>query len=435
MEEPVPKNTPVNASPMHDADRLCGLHEIIFSINIAAAFVYAPLVYISKNLAPFTPLNDSAYYFLRSAFRIDDLLHLPATSTVSTSAVAREFPFRVSQIGDELLILLGVFAIAALILLFLRLTAGTQAYRIVLSRVAGVSALIALPACYLCVLKATWKWPSESLSLPSYPFWQSPRLIVFAAETFCLGILSGIYRRRPIPSWSLNTLLFFHYAFWVLVLLPEVRISMYRLYAPYFLLLVFPLAGIAWLRYLKTPHLRAAESGLPGRAGKWTLATADMAIALLTLVWLPAKGKSLVRARDMDSLTIQLSRGPCYGSCPSYTITVHGSGQIEYVGQRHVKVRGSQTGTVSQQQLVQVLQSLDRVHFFALEGRAFEWCFDTASVAISVSVDGRTKQVISDYSCTGAKSGVQAQFVKSADDIDTIVGSARWVICDGHCQE
>jgi Domain of unknown function (DUF6438) len=433
MGEPTSKNPQMKVSLMRDADRIYGLNEVMFSINIAAAFVYALLVYISKNLASWTPENDSTYYFVRSAFRIDDLLHLPSTNPVSTSVVAREFPSRGSQIGDELLILVSVFVIAALILLLLRLTAGMPAYRIVLSRVVGVSALLALPACYLCVLRSTWEWPSGSFSVSPYPFWQSPRLTVFAAETLCLGILSAIYRRRSIPAWTLNTFLSFHYAFWLLVLLPEVRISMYRLYAPYFLLLAFPLSGLVSLRYLKTPHLHDAENGARGRAVKWTLATAIVAIALFSLVWLPGEGKTLARATNADSLTIQMSRGPCRGSCPSYTITIHGNGLVDYVGREHIRVQGPQTRRISREQVTEVLQSLERAHFRALEDRAFSWCFDTGSVSVSVSMDGKTKRVVSDDACTGAKSGLQAQFVKSAAEIDTIVGSNPWVSCDGPC--
>jgi len=135
----------------------------------------------------------------------------------------------------------------------------------------------------------------------------------------------------------------------------------------------------------------------------------------------------------MNSLTIQMSRGPCFGSCPSYTITIHGDGLVEYAGGKHVKVQGSQTGVVSKEQIVDILASLDRAKFWSLEDRAFAWCFDSGSVSVSVSIDGETKRVVSDDGCTGGKSGPQAQFVKSSAEIDTIVRSDKWVTCDGPC--
>lgn len=116
-----------------------------------------------------------------------------------------------------------------------------------------------------------------------------------------------------------------------------------------------------------------------------------------------------------------------------YTITIRGNGLVEYLGERNVRVLGPQTGTVSREQIMHVLQTLDRAHFLALEDRAFSWCFDTGSVAVSVSEDGKTKRVVSDDWCSGAESGMQSNFVKSTAEIDAVVGSDRWVKCGGPC--
>jgi hypothetical protein len=115
---------------------------------------------------------------------------------------------------------------------------------------------------------------------------------------------------------------------------------------------------------------------------------------------------------------------------------LHGSGLVEYFGDRHVRVRGYQTATVSREQISQILRDLDRLRFFTIEDRAFRWCFDTPSVGVSVFIDGKTKRVVSDAACTGAESGIQARFVQVAREIDTVTGSDRWVECDyGACQK
>ncbi len=124
-------------------------------------------------------------------------------------------------------------------------------------------------------------------------------------------------------------------------------------------------------------------------------------------------------------------RGPCYGSCPSYSLTLHGDGLIEYRGTRFVRVKETQTARISAEQLMQVLRDLDRMDFFAVEDRAFQWCFDSASTSISVSVDGRQKRVTTDDCAVGAKGGPKATFLQIADEIDTIVGSKQWVQCNG----
>jgi len=49
---------------------------------------------------------------------------------------------------------------------------------------------------------------------------------------------------------------------------------------------------------------------------------------------------------DLRNATVRFDRIGCYGSCPAYTVTVHGDGHVEYVGKNHVKVKGPQEGQV-----------------------------------------------------------------------------------------
>lgn len=418
---------------LHKNDGFLDLHEIMFSANIAAALTCACLVYLSKNESLWTPANDATYYFLRSAYRVNDFLHLRSTDVISTKFGARQLPARLDQLGDELLILLTTFAFAALVLLSLRLISRSATYRVLLSRVGGITALFAAPVSYLFVLKLTWTWVSEPPFRTLSGFWENPMLAVFGGEILCLIILLGAKRRRSIPLSIFVILAVVHYAFWTGVLWPLVRISIYPLYAPYIFIMVFPLAGMAWLLYLKAQRVDATKPTDQGRAGTGTIITAIVAVAVLFLLWLPTKETDLAKSKELDSLTIQMSRGACRGPCPIYTVTIRGDGSVEYLGERNVRVAGVQRGAVSPGAVAQVLQILDRTHFSGLEDRAFTWCFDTDSVAVSVSLGGRTKRVVSDASCSGARFGMQASFVKSSSEIDAIVGSKQWVSCDGPC--
>jgi hypothetical protein len=118
---------------------------------------------------------------------------------------------------------------------------------------------------------------------------------------------------------------------------------------------------------------------------------------------------------------VELSRGPCYGLCPTYSVRVHGSGTVEYTGD--LREEGDKPpAAVSTQQVTTILQKLESVGFFGIEDSAFAWCFDTPRIAVLVSVDGVTHRVSSDASCTGAESGTQARFVQVANEIDRIIG-------------
>ena len=47
---------------------------------------------------------------------------------------------------------------------------------------------------------------------------------------------------------------------------------------------------------------------------------------------------------DLKTVTIQLERTGCYGTCPGYSVTIHGDGRVEYNGKSHVKEIGTQEG-------------------------------------------------------------------------------------------
>jgi hypothetical protein len=124
------------------------LSEIGVSVSIATAAVYGLLVYISKVQLSVIPPNDSTYYFFRAAFRINDLLRLNSVEPVSTNAVARQFPSRSSQVGEELLAILTHVGVAALVVLFLRLFSQISIYRALIGPQAFFTSLFALPVCY-----------------------------------------------------------------------------------------------------------------------------------------------------------------------------------------------------------------------------------------------------------------------------------------------
>ena len=49
--------------------------------------------------------------------------------------------------------------------------------------------------------------------------------------------------------------------------------------------------------------------------------------------------------KRVESITFQT--GPCFGTCPVYTVTVHSNGQGLFTGQAHTTVTGPQAFTVT----------------------------------------------------------------------------------------
>jgi hypothetical protein len=147
----------------------------------------------------------------------------------------------------------------------------------------------------------------------------------------------------------------------------------------------------------------------------------------------------MLRTDDLRASVIELSRGPCFGNCPVYTVTISGAGDVEFEGKewlfegnKRVEGDDKQVAKITAEEFASVIAALNRAHFSDLDDRAFSWCFDTPTVAVTVSNGAWTRRVASDSYCAGARSGVQARFVEAAADIEKIVGTDRWVLCNGH---
>jgi len=405
-------------------------HGIALSLNISCSLAYALLIYVYRNMALPLPVNDSGYYLLRGTASVGDIVHSGQIASVSTAAAARQAdpPWTL----EELTVFASVLAVTALLALFFRLCPRPAGSRSLRERAEGFAALFALPVCSLAVSRLTWGWQPEPGGLPSAAslFWQCRELKVFLAEILCLGIGFVVFRKRAVSRWLFGSALLVHYGFWIPTLWEKGWI-----FAPYFFLLPPLVSGVFWMFYINRSPISSDQAGDHTRPSRAIWTAAILALAVLLAIWLPKKGFSLTRALDVKSIVVQLSRGPCYGRCPNYTMTIHGNGMVEYIGIKNVRVRGPQSSKVSSEQLRQMLEILDRAHFSTLEDRAFMWCFDTSSVAVSIAVDGRVKRVTSDGGCIGAKSGLQAGFVRAADELDNIAGSDKWVKCDEeHCR-
>jgi Domain of unknown function (DUF6438) len=407
-------------TPLQSRSRLQSLNEAAFSLNLATAIGYALLMCVYT--------HDLDYYLLRAAIRVDDFLHFPQTHAVTTEALRRQSQNTWSQFaGTELTILVSMFAAMIVVLLFLRISPNAW-YRVIMgNRCSGFFALFGLPLGYLCTLF----WHADSDMVVQREFTRLFWLLV-AVDVLCVAILFLIFRVRPLSTWTIGILLVFHCAFWLTSMSPPLSLFAGALSPS---LVAFPFSVAIWLRHLKTTQGTAATTGHMRQVGKWTVASAVVSGAVVLVIWYPGRAYSLAHPRNTGSVSIEMSRGPCFGSCPIYSLTLQGDGLVEYRGIRFVRVKEKQSTRIGSEQLMQVLSDLDRMHFFTVEDRAFQWGFDSPSVSISVSVDGRQKRVTTDgVYVAGWNGGPKARILQIAHEIDTIVGSKQWVQCNGLCR-
>jgi hypothetical protein len=197
---------------------------------------------------------------------------------------------------------------------------------------------------------------------------------------------------------------------------------------------VYVVSGAAWLLYLKSSPQIATPIERNDSSSKWVLVPSALALAALAGLWLPGKGYVLARAKDPESLNIEMWRTDCQIRCPVYKVTIQANGTVDYVGDHFVRDRGPEEVVISKDQIHTLLVDFDQAHFFNLEDRAFAWGFHTSRVGVRITIDGKTKEVWSDTYHIGSKSGLQARFVEATVAIDKAVGTDQWVKCDeGGC--
>jgi hypothetical protein len=410
------------------------LAEVLFGLNVAGALFLGGLLYALKNWAALKPADDSTYLCLRSMYRVIDFLGLQSQNPVATSAVQRQIPAPAGQFGAEGFILVTWLGLAAAAVLVLWLLRHTRIYRAILGPASVTILLFAAPVSFLYVSCLTPNWSHEPAVLAGSFLAQNLPLAVFVTEVACLGVLVSFFRGKQTAKWLTISFLVLHSAFWIYVLWSATRIFLFPQYARGLILLIFPLSAVECIfrrgRSLSHPHVSTEN-----KPKVWHWALASGALVASGVVWSPARNIDLSRPQNVDSVTVELSRGPCFGTCAAYTVTAHGDGRVEFVGQvGRSRVQTTKSGTVAKEKVVEILQALDHVDFTALEGRAFFWAFDTPTVGVRASLDGRTKQVVSDASFGGSPDGRQARFVEAARKIDDILASSTWIKCEGQCE-
>jgi len=133
---------------------------------------------------------------------------------------------------------------------------------------------------------------------------------------------------------------------------------------------------------------------------------------------------------------VTLKRTACYGTCPVYSVAIHGNGLVEYLGEFRVDIPGPQTARISPERVKDLLKDFEEIHFFDLKEKYFEPCTDMPTAIISISVDGRNKEVSNYYGgCERAKTGPQVDLAKLAEEIDNAAGTGRWIKCDFDCMK
>jgi hypothetical protein len=275
------------------------------------------------------------------------------------------------------------------------------------------------------------------------PFTQPKRvhflIAVFIGELIGVCILIAMSRWRTLSLALLSFLAVLQCLFWMWAFWPRFSTYFGNPKSPSVFFFCFPVAIVVWLFILARHRTHDATKEQPLHKPSMSLWLSALAASCaLAFLFLPNVFAALPTPQNPKSQIIEISRGPCFGSCPVYTIRLHGNGLVVYsdwrqAGVKFPRIHTSQTDRITPAQLNLVMDIARSAHLPRLDQRAFSWCFDSSSVSLAVVADQNIKRVTSDGYCVGSKSGVQAGFVNAAAAIEKIIGSEKWVCKDMYC--
>lgn len=131
-----------------------------------------------------------------------------------------------------------------------------------------------------------------------------------------------------------------------------------------------------------------------------------------------------------SAVRITLERGPCFGTCPVYSVTLDGSGAVLFEGRRFVADTGISTGRVPPVRIDSLVAELTAGGYFAFADRyaagepgCERYATDLPSVITEVRAGGRSKRIEHDHGCMEAPQALTALEGR----IDSVAGVASWI--------
>src|SRR6266404_2997828 len=142
--------------------------------------------------------------------------------------------------------------------------------------------------------------------------------------------------------------------------------------------------------------------------------------------------KAIFVAAQRRNDLITLERTVCFGSCPSYRVTLSQDGTVTFEGRRFVKTTGTVTEQVSPDKFQQLVDEFEGIKYFSLQDRYTQradgcttFMTDMPSANTSLSLNGRVKTVAHYFGCRGPE--IIPALTALERKIDEVAGTEKWI--------
>jgi ankyrin repeat protein len=127
--------------------------------------------------------------------------------------------------------------------------------------------------------------------------------------------------------------------------------------------------------------------------------------------------------RPDSKIAITLVRTGCYGSCPSYAVTVSTQGVL-FDGSGFVVAAGRHTDKVDVDKVRKLARQFIAADFYSMDAAYRAGVTDMPTYTLSIAVDGR-KKVLEDYA--GQWVGMPSVISELEEEVDALAETSRWI--------
>jgi uncharacterized protein DUF6438/carboxypeptidase family protein len=125
--------------------------------------------------------------------------------------------------------------------------------------------------------------------------------------------------------------------------------------------------------------------------------------------------------RNLGSVKITLVRTSCLGSCPEYSLEIHGDGTVIYEGGSFVHVTGRQIYKIAPSKVKKLVKKFYKVDFFSLCGTYSIPSTDLPSTTATFEAE-RFRKSVCEYGRAGPRALQQLE-----DEIDRVAETSQFV--------
>ena len=121
----------------------------------------------------------------------------------------------------------------------------------------------------------------------------------------------------------------------------------------------------------------------------------------------------------VESTMIKMTKGPCFGRCPVYSLTIDGTGNANLTAQKFMDIEGFFARTLEKEEVTDLVNAFLDANFWGFEDEYTGNITDLPTTVITFSHDGKTKEVTAYYN-------IPDELVALIDKVHAIAMDKAW---------